>query len=493
MQTHRQFLWLCGVVAAIAVALLIYSQTKAFTWDEGFHLLAAQLIEGGKRPYLDFFFPQTPLNAYWNAGWMRIFDDSWRVVHAVAALATSGAVLLTADFVFTRFPASPWRLAAALAAAVLVGANVLVVQFGTIGQAYGLCLLLVVAAFRLAILAVGRKSAVWALGAGFLAAAAAGSSLLTAPVAPVLLLWLMFYNREGSRWQNCAVFVAGGALAFLPVLALAVQGLPQTVFDIFKYHLFYRDVEWEGAGAQNINVLFSWIDSAHALILGALALAGLLFTVRREVDRIRRSEFYLCFWLAAALAVYLATAHPTFERYYLLIVPFLAIPAAFGLYEISSRLNPHQRTLWPLLALSLLLCLGLGKALYERHEQDNYSWPAFEAIAKKIDQVTPPGAPLFADEHFYFLTRRPPPSGTEYADAQKIDLPPPLSASLHLVPRKEWARRIQAGMFSTVETCRDEDDERFQVLGVPPLYRRKAVMQDCTIFWDWARRKTGGY
>ncbi len=404
------------------------------------------------------------------------------------------AVLLTADFVFTRFPASPWRLAAALAAALLVGLNVLVVQFGTIGQAYGLCLFLIVAAFRLAIFAVDRKSAVWALGAGFLAAAAAGSSLLTAPVAPVLLVWMLFYNREGSRWRKSAAFVAGGALAILPVLALAAQGLPQTVFGIFKYHLLYRDVEWEGAGAQNISVLFAWIDSSHALILGALALAGLMFTIRREAHRIRRAELYLCFWLAAALAVYLATAHPTFERYYLLIVPFLAIPAAVGLYEIGSRLDARQRALWPLLALTILLGMGLGKALYERHEQDDYSWPAFEAIAKKIDQVTPPGAPLFADEHFYFLTRRPPPSGTEYADAQKIDLPPALSASLHLVPRKEWAKRIQAGMFSTVETCRDEDDERFQVLGVPPLYRQKISIQDCTIFWDLAaKRRTAGY
>ena len=59
-------LLLCGFVAGLFAILLVYSQTAAFAWDEGYHVLAAQLIARGKRPYLDFFFPQAPLNAYWS-------------------------------------------------------------------------------------------------------------------------------------------------------------------------------------------------------------------------------------------------------------------------------------------------------------------------------------------------------------------------------------------------------------------------------------------
>jgi hypothetical protein len=39
-------------------------------------------------------------------------------------------------------------------------------------------------------------------------------------------------------------------------------------------------------------------------------------------------------------------------------------------------------------------------------------------------------------------------------------------------------------MFNTVETCNDEDDQRFQILGLPQVYAQKAVIHDCTIFWD---------
>jgi hypothetical protein len=149
-----------GVVGLLAVGLMIYAQTDAFVWDEGWHLLAAQSITRGKRLYLDFNYSQTPLNAYWNAFWFSIFGTTWRTAHAIAALMTSGAIMLTADYVFVRFPVARWRTAAAIMTALLTGLNVLIVQYGPIGQAYGLALFLVVAAFRCTVLAVEGKSIV---------------------------------------------------------------------------------------------------------------------------------------------------------------------------------------------------------------------------------------------------------------------------------------------------------------------------------------------
>src|SRR5580704_7191069 len=115
---------LCGVVAMLAAGLLTYAETAAFSWDEGFHLLAAQLIKSGKRPYLDFIFAQTPLNAYWNAAWMRIFGTSWRVVHAVATLATISSIAMIVQYLYKLFPDRRWQSAAAFAGLALFGLNV---------------------------------------------------------------------------------------------------------------------------------------------------------------------------------------------------------------------------------------------------------------------------------------------------------------------------------------------------------------------------------
>src|SRR5580698_9728651 len=140
-----QLKYLCAAAAMLFAGLLSYSLTRAFSWDEGFHLLAAQLILAGKRPYLDFCFPQTPLNAYLTAGFMRIFGDTWRAVHILEAILVAAAAFLTAEFIRTRFPVPAWRLSASIVAAAAVAMTSQVVLFGTIGQSYGLCLFLAVA------------------------------------------------------------------------------------------------------------------------------------------------------------------------------------------------------------------------------------------------------------------------------------------------------------------------------------------------------------
>src|SRR5579864_6597884 len=109
----RPRLLVSSAVALLGACLLAYSQTKAFAWDEGWHLLAAQsILLRHKRLYIDFVYSQTPLNAFWNAGWMRLFGDTWRTAHAVAAVMTALAVLLTVHYLVRRIPVPEWRFAA---------------------------------------------------------------------------------------------------------------------------------------------------------------------------------------------------------------------------------------------------------------------------------------------------------------------------------------------------------------------------------------------
>jgi hypothetical protein len=478
---QRSYWILAAVITLLAAGLEFYSQTDAFAWDEGFHVLTAQLITRGERPYLDFNFSQTPLNAYWNAFWMMVLPQSWRTVHAVASLMTTGAILMTADFLFVRFPVVQWRFPAALMAALVVGLNVLIVQYGTIGQAYGLSLFLIVAAFRLTVVSVDRRGIVFPALAGLLSSAAAGATLLTAPVCPVLALWMAFQNRAGNRWGKVAAFLAAAVVPFLPVAYLFLKGPKQTLFNIVQYNLLFRQVEWPGAISHDIGVLMAWLNSAQALLVGLLALAGVLF-IRFQSDwgAERRAEFYLCGWLALALGVYISSAHPTFQRYYLFTLPFLTILGAAGLYSVSTRLYAANRPFWPIFALGAIFSLELAKALHDKH--DNINWLDLEKIAAKVDQVTPPGAVVLSDEHVYFLTRRQPPSGMELADSHKLDFPRERAVPLHLVSEAEELKQLKEKRFATAVDC--DKGHKVGEEDFKKIYRQKAEFDTCNVYWD---------
>lgn len=491
--TVRPFSWYRNPVLVLASALfllcaglLIYSQTLAFALDEGFHLLAAQLINSGKTPYLDFCFPQTPLNAYWNAGWMRLFGDSWRLAHALAALLTSGAIILTAEFMFSQFPVPRWRLPSALMAACVVALSIEVVKFGAL-QAYGMGLFLVIASFRVSIATPDSKGVVQALLAGLVAGADAGCSLLTAPVAPVLLIWIFTYNRAGSRLQKSIAFVLGALVPFIPVFWLFARAPRRVFFNVVQYQLLYRRVNWGQATLHDLDVLTSWLNSSQALIMGLLAIAGFFFTRASNWDQHRKSELYLSAWLAAALTAYLSIAHPTFERYYLFAVPFFAILAPVGVYGLACRLWNPDRPRWPATALIALFCLSLAKGLFD--SRDSYTWADYEKIAQKVDQVTPPHASLWADEVIYFLTRRQPPPGLEFSYSHKLELPPDRAALFHIISERELEKRVKAGAFTTVATC--ADDDKIDELGLPRLYAKKADVSDCEVFWGLHKRTNG--
>ena len=481
---ERPRLLIGGMIALLAAGLIAYSQTMAFAWDEGFHLLTAQLILRGKRPYLDFVFSQTPLNAYWNAMWMRLFGDTWRTAHAVAAVMITLAVLLTADYLLRRFPIPQWRLPAAITAVFVVGLNVAVVEFGTVGQAYGLCLFSIVAAFRLMVLTVDRRNLLLPAAAGFFACTAANASLLTAPVGPVLLIWMWIYNRAGNRWLKSAVYALAAVIPSIPFLRLLILSPKQTLFSVVDYNLVYRQLDWDGAIPHDIDVMLSWIDSSHALTMGILAVVGLWFVYKRSGwERPQRAEFYLCAWLAVAEICHIASAHPNFQRYYLFTAPFLGILACAGLYAIASRLAAPDRPFWPVTLVCLLVILGIGKAIFE--SRDDMSWPDEDKIAAKVNEVTPPNAVLLADELTYFVTRHPPYPGHELADSHKITLPPALANQMHVISKAEMERRIKAGTFDTVET--ESDDKRIAELGLKQLYKHSTQVGETWIFWGKAK------
>ena len=478
LRAELRVLW--PAAGVLLVGIIAYSQTLALAWDEGFHLLAAQLILRGKRPYLDFLHPQTPLYAYFNATLMRIFGESWRMVHVVSSLAVVGAALLTGLFILERLEDRSWRLAGALCAMLLVALNSNILWFGTIAQPYAVCLFLVVAAFRFTVLAAERQSTRDCALAGLCVGTAAACSLLTAPFAPVLLIWT--WLRQTDRWKTSAAFVAGAAVPFVPLAALFVQSPRQVLFGVIQYHALYRGADWPAAGKQNLDVATAWMNNYEAVLLIGLAALGLSFIFSKSNwQQSKKSEFSLCVWLIAAESAYLLIPRPTFGRYFLFVVPFLAMLSAVGLYAIAALLGSLRVPLSYPAILAMLMAAAFAK--YSADAITDYRWSHLEEVARKVQEVTPPGAKLYADEQIYFLLHRIPLSGMEYVDSHKlVDLPPAVADAMHVIPTTTLDKEVAAGEFATIEICNNQD--RVDELALPGRYAQSAEIQGCKIFWD---------
>lgn len=453
----------------MAVALLIYSQTAAFAWDEGFHLLAGELILKGRKPYADFLFAQAPLNALWNAAILSVFGNSWRWPHVVSALETVGAVTLISDFVARRFPAVDWRIPLAAVTAVVFGLNTAVFGYATLAQPYGLCLLLTAAAFRLAVIRSPEAAPAWA--AGIASGAACASSLLTTPVLPVLAMWIAWTSRG---WRRTLAFVAGAFAGLLPLLVAFGRWPRQTFFGVIAFHLFHRQTQWENWPSHDAGVLTAWLDSVQAFVLVGLSVAGALFLRRCGWERVVKAEFGLCAALAGSLCLFLAFGHPTFTQYFVLAVPFASALGAAGLYALA---RSHSRT-WAVALAIGVTAAGLTRSLFD--DRDSVTWSDFPPIVQAVEAVTPPGAALYADEQVYFLSRRTPPSGMEWTSGHKIEMPIASATALHLIPQSELDRLIRGHRFATLETCEEADVSR---LRIDALYAHEKRVSDCFVFW----------
>ncbi len=193
-----------------------------------------------------------------------------------------------------------------------------------------------------------------------------------------------------------------------------------------------------------------------------------------------RRELFLCGWLSLALIAYLSTAHPTFGRYYIVVIPFLCVLAAPGLHFAGSRLFSEDKPLWPASALALLAVLSVFRALF--NDRDSATWQRYEEVAAKVSSVTPASAKLFADEQVYFLLKRTPPPGMEFSYSHKLQLPPREEAALHIISEKELEKQVKAGVFPTLETC---NDDRIDDWDLPNLYKQRSDIADCSVFWDY--------
>lgn len=437
------------MIVVLSAALITYSQLVAYFGDESLHLLAARMISKGQRPYADFFYHHPPIFAYLLAVLFKLFGPSWRLAHLLSALFVSATLWLIGGYVYSR---SEHRTSATVAT-ILMGANAYVLLFATVALPYGLCLFFMVAAFLLAVGSAEQSTAAGPLLAGFCAGLTVSTYFLTAPVVLVLLVW--FVTRNKYRSGHALLFGLGVLVAFLPLLWFVMRWPNQVWTDLIQYHLFYR------AGSDlnlwfNLREIAYWFFSIQGSLLVIMSVAC-LWSGSAEIPMKTKSELRLSASIAFVLALLISIARPVSAFYFVLLTPFLALPASFGLMQLY-RADKKWRAILTVLMVAYSLGLLSVRNIWRR-EGSFVDHHVVNSIAKVVDEVTPPTGMIYAFEAVYFAADKMPPPGLEnrFNPSSQAD---------------EWLR---AGRFDTV--CIAATNPRVKEFGLLDQYKQKRTFQ----------------
>lgn len=474
LDLHWKRMAFYAVVSISIGVIFAFSQLGTCYGDEGFHLLAAQLVMSGKKPYLDFFYQHPPLYIYLTAGWMSVFGDTWRSAHALSALFTSGCIVIVASYLYDRWREQPAGLGVAITATLILSLNFLVIAFGTLGQPYSFCLFFSVASFRLTVSSRSSRNRVLPVLAGLCGGAAAASSLLALPIAPILFLWMIGHNQNGNRLTKALAFLCGAFLPFVPLLILLVKGPRQVWLDLFQYHVFYRDPDPNGSNfLANLKTVAKLIVESPGPLLLLVTVGSLRLFKETDIgDGEWRTEFRLCFWLMLSLAAYLTLPLPTFAQYYVLLMPFVTILASVGIHVISTR-SGLGRMRWLIMAVIVLTGTNLPGVYSEIHATSG-CWQSLDSSAARVNTVTPADGPVYANEMFYFVSRHSPPPGLENSFATD-NLPFTLAPLSHAATPSQINERLASGYFDSIII--GADDPRVERLNLLVIYPRNQKLQ----------------
>jgi mannosyltransferase len=250
------------------------------------------------------------------------------------------------------------RERAAVVAAALVASHPLLVRYGQEARSFSLVTLLVTTAV-LALTVGTQDSRRGVFMAGVVLLGLAGYAHPIAALTGVsLVAWLCVWSRDTLPTQR--IWVASAFAVVIAPLAIVIARAGST------------QISWTGRGSNGgvvslLSVIWENLsDTPAGFVVGCLAIAGCVFTVRR-VQRLDRSVdavvagLSIVWVLGTGVLVLIASVHQSLlvPRYLLLVVPAVAILAADGAFAArAARITVTLLVVAVVLNLSVVIERG---------------------------------------------------------------------------------------------------------------------------------------
>ncbi len=471
---------------ALVFALAILLSQWPLAFGDTYHVLAAQMVAAGRKPYLDFFVQQVPLYPLICGAWMHFFGTSWQAANLLSGLLICGSAAIIARIASRIYAESEWGTKGSIMAVLLVGLNLRVAESGDDAQPYALCIFFCLSAW-LAALDV-RPAAMRTFLTGLAAGAALNTSLLAAPFFLILMGWSVFQAAGSDRRRRLLWLVCGAAVASIPLAYLAILAPAQAWFGIVEFQLFYRTsglALQKNIASHNLHEILDWVCSIQGAVLVLLSAAGSLFLFDRKADGFTRRSVGYAASIAVIWALYLALVPLTWHMYFVLIVPYVSLLAAAGLGQLCARAGLSQWASKIFAGTICLYSLGLAIPLVAGVISGRPGrWTPPEEAARIVNAETEANQPVYSDdESIYVAARRLPPRGLENSFGAALRLPADDYQRAGLAPPEINEERLRTGDFAAVVLTKAKDAARIQAIRSGGLYSQSAETKNYVIFW----------
>ncbi len=477
---------MAGSLVLVFTLAILFSQWP-LAFGDTYHLLAAQMVAAGRKPYLDFFVQQVPLYPLICGAWLRIFGTSWHAANLFSGLLICASAAMVARIATRIFAEPGWGAQGSIVAVLLFGLNVPVAQSGDDAQPYALCMFFCLSAWLAALDA--SPAVMRTFLTGLAAGAAVNTSLLAVPFFLALTVFqtMVFQETGPDRRRKLPWFVCGAAVASIPLAYLAMLAPAQAWFSIVKFQLFYRTAAPglpKNIASHNLHEIMDWVLSIQGAVLVLSSLAGLLFLFDRKVPGSTRRPVRYTALIAVLWAFYLVLVPLTWHMYFVLVVPYASLLAAAGLCHLSARRRLPQWRSKILAGAILLYSLGLAiPAVAGLLSGRPSRWAQQEEAARIVNAETGPNDAVYSDdESIYVAARRLPPRGLENSFGAAVRLPAGEYERAGLVPPEKNEGRLRAGDFAAVVLIKT-NAARVQAVRSGGRYSQSAETKNYVIFW----------
>lgn len=469
--------WTAGALLALGIRLPTAGDEIAM--DASAYLAGGFAWSQGELPYRDLFDHKGPLNAELFLALDWLLPSSALLLRILLFAVFVGSMVQLTALLRRHLPGAAWP--AVVVYAIAASSPLLQGQDLNTEQ---IVLPLMIAAADLADRArsdrrSARAAGLLAAGAGALIVAAAGlksTYVLAAAPVPLILVAL--------RPRLLAAAVAGAALAAAAILFpfAAAGALDDVRVAVVAYSRGWAEGNWRGLFDQGPRDLLAYLTAFPSqvlpvigLVLGAIALGDP-----------QRRRIAVCA-LAAAGGGWAAARAPgtSFDHYFLLPVPGLAVLCGVGADALASRAPGVRRPILALVVVPILAAFAIGPLREVLAIPPDQRWGLYRssALARQgeaaeiVRESTEPGDRIYvvtggaltnAGQAIYWESQRPPASRFIFPadvvppafDAVRADLarePPAAIVVMPGAPMRPVAAAIAAGELEQIAALESGD------------------------------------